>query len=239
MATHPILDRVDAVYVVNLPARTDRKAEMESELRKLDKSFSDPKIHLFPAVRPETPEGFPSIGARGCFMSHLGILADAKSAGHDSIFILEDDADFTKQFLNPTESQAEAIWEPETKMVYFGHRLSQGSERLTFKSELAELPSDVSVMTSHAIFLRRQAIELGFAYLTQLLTRPAGHPDGGPMHVDGAYSWFRNSNAELKTLVTQKEWVVQRASRTDIHVTGLKEKLPFISLLRRLKNRIK
>ena len=26
------------------------------------------------------------------------------------------------------------------------------------------------------------------AYLERMVARPAGHPEGGPMHVDGAYS---------------------------------------------------
>jgi len=35
------------------------------------------RAEFFPAVRPETAQGFPWIGARGCFLSHLAVLKSA------------------------------------------------------------------------------------------------------------------------------------------------------------------
>ena len=53
-------------------------------------------------------------------------------------------------------------------------------------------------------------------FLETVLRRPPGHPDGGPMHVDGAYCTFRNQNPEVITLVAHPNLGWQRRSRGDI-----------------------
>src|SRR5690606_31802208 len=100
MRPAPFADLFEAIYVINLAYRADRRLEMSAELARLGLSFDDPKVTLFAAVRPEDAGEFPSVGARGCFMSHLGILHSALALGLRSILILEDDADFTADFVN-------------------------------------------------------------------------------------------------------------------------------------------
>jgi glycosyl transferase, family 25 len=48
------------------------------------------------------------------------------------------------------------------------------------------------------------------------LVRPAGHPLGGPMNVDGAYSTIRMQNPSLATYVYCPVLAYQRPSRSDI-----------------------
>ena len=50
-----------------------------------------------------------------------------------------------------------------------------------------------------------------------MLERQSGDSAGGPMHVDGAYSWFRCAHPALLTLASLHQLGTQRASRTDIH----------------------
>ena len=52
--------------------------------------------------------------------------------------------------------------------------------------------------------------------LETILSRPPGHPFGGPMHVDGAYSTIRMQNPDLKTYAHRPSLAFQRPSRTDI-----------------------
>ncbi len=55
-------------------------------------------------------------------------------------------------------------------------------------------------------------------YLEAMLQRPKGSPDGGPMHVDGAYSWFRRAHPEVAAYVCTPSVAQQRSSRSDISV---------------------
>src|SRR5467141_3277097 len=56
-----LLDYFDRIYVINLPARTDRKRVMDEQLPRIDPSFQHPRVSLFAAIRPQEPGGFDSI----------------------------------------------------------------------------------------------------------------------------------------------------------------------------------
>ena len=90
----------DRIYVINLAERADRREEMSEQLARVGLSFDDPSIELFEACRPQSAGDFPSIGARGCFLSHFGVIENAVSNGYDSILILEDDMDWTRAALS-------------------------------------------------------------------------------------------------------------------------------------------
>src|SRR4051794_9290562 len=96
--TNSLIDYFDCIYIINLPERLDRRNEMEEQLNKINLSLAHPKIHLFSAIKPDSAGEFDSIGARGCFMSHLGILKHAKSCQYKRILLLEDDLNFTSNF---------------------------------------------------------------------------------------------------------------------------------------------
>ena len=238
MAAFPILSCVDAVYVINLPSRRDRRREMNAQLARLGLSFDHDAVTLFPAVRPDGPGEFPSIGARGCFMSHLGVLEDAGRRGLKSLLILEDDADFTPDFLSLGEPHAAAIKNGSWDILYLGydidggHPVDSGAEDGLVRPISASTP----IRLTHAMMIRCDASLPLAAYFRTMLTRPAGHPDGGPMHVDGAYSWFRRDHPDRRTAAAVKQWAVQRSSRTDVHDVGWKERIPFINLIRRVRN---
>ncbi len=72
-----------------------------------------------------------------------------------------------------------------------------------------------------------------------LLTRKAGDPDGGPMHIDGAYSVYRKINPSVITLYAAPALGYQRSSRTDIHNLQWYDKTPLISSLVVLARKIK
>lgn len=88
----------DAIFVINLRSRQDRRQEMADQLRRIGMDLYRSPVRLFPAARPENRAGFPSPGARGCFESHLGVLQLASKEGLRRILILEDDCDFVSDF---------------------------------------------------------------------------------------------------------------------------------------------
>src|SRR5271170_7150269 len=71
----------NAIYLINLPERVDRRRELASELNSVGLSEDDERVIWMAAVRPPEAGGFPSIGSRGCFMSHLECLKSARARG--------------------------------------------------------------------------------------------------------------------------------------------------------------
>ena len=200
---------------------------------------------LFPALRPEDPGGFPNVGTRGCFLSHLGVLRAARESGAGTILVLEDDALFLDRFVQIDRDEAQRIAGMPWDMLYFGHLCDDERDGTTGSAVATEsgaeagtrsVPGDVGVERAHAFAVRSASISRLIAYLEAMLARPPGDPAGGPMHVDGAYSWYRKEHPEVETLPTRVQWIVQRASRTDIHPAGWKERIPFIGLARRVHN---
>jgi GR25 family glycosyltransferase involved in LPS biosynthesis len=69
----------DQIFIINLIERRDRRHEMELQVKKI--GIYLPNDKFFPAIRPKVLAGFPSIGARGCFLSHLSVLSEAAEKG--------------------------------------------------------------------------------------------------------------------------------------------------------------
>ena len=192
-------------------------------------------------MRPESAEPFPSVGARGCFLSHLGVLKHARDNGYRAILLLEDDAAFTPEYISHCGTILRELNPIDWSVAYLGHRIHPGQmpgPELARTDHWRELPGDTGVETAHAMLIHQRAVEPLIDYFQQMTARPAGHPEGGPMHVDGAYSWFRKHHPEALTLITPRQYIVQRASKSDIAPSSWKDRLPLVGILRRLKNRL-
>lgn len=77
------MENIPAVYYINLPSRTDRKEQMETELRRV--GFQDHQIHRINAIAT------PGFGALGCGKSHIQALQTFLASSHEVGLILEDD----------------------------------------------------------------------------------------------------------------------------------------------------
>lgn len=235
-----LLQSFDQIYVINLPCRADRRSEMDAQLHRVGLSFASPKVTLFAAVRPHDDGGFPSIGARGCFMSHLGVLREAQRRGLSSVLILEDDVDFS-----PAEHCADVLSSLQRQdwgFFYGGYRI--GDRIPAAEDGCAPLGGSTAIGTTHFVGVRgRQLISEVVDYMESQLGRPPGHPDGGPMHVDGTYSWFRKEHPGYATLLAVPQIAHQRASTSDIAGPGWLERLwgmrLVIDKLRNCKNALR
>src|SRR3546814_18560228 len=87
-----IFDHCDAIRIVNLAQRTDRRRAMNRELARVGLA-GDPRVAFFSAIRPADAGRFTSIGARGVYLSQKHLLREAAAARH-SLPILEDDCLF-------------------------------------------------------------------------------------------------------------------------------------------------
>jgi hypothetical protein len=211
---HDLLDEFDRVFIINLASRQDRRKEMKDQLASIGKRLQPGKIELFEALRPNSAGGFPTIGTRGCFESHLGVLSQAKRMGLKSVLILEDDLNFSADYPHLQATVGDALRSKDWSIFYGGYRVDLP---LTSECTLASWPPEALVTCAHFIGFRGDAIAAAADYLEGITQRQPGDPEGGPMHVDGAYSWLRRTHPQFITLMSVKQLGYQRASRTDIH----------------------
>ncbi|WP_205480820.1 hypothetical protein [Sphingomonas arenae] len=199
-----IFDRYDRIRIVNLPARTDRRAEMIAELQAIGQA-TNPTLAFFDAIQVEDAGLFRCAGSHGCYLSHLQILEEASRAG-ESVLILQDDCEFLPAVHDdnlPTDCD----------ILYGGY--------------LASDPSDLhgsDIIGAHCMGFSARAAAKAAAYLRSLLdlstspdpkaaAQPGFNPSMRPP-IDGACVWFRRAHPELTTvfhLVAN-----QRSSRSDI-----------------------
>ena len=210
------------ISIVNLPHRSDRRTAVRKEIRRLGVDIDGQRVAFLEAVRPTTPDGFDSIGARGCFLSHLAALKAARDANVSTLLILEDDVAFSSAERKSMKETLGHLFAGTWDVFYGGSVVIQEATPITI------LPSRIAVQLTHFMAFSNRAIHLLVPYLEAMLTRPAGSPQGGPMHVDGAYSHFRRDHPELVSVAATPPIAHQRASRTDIHALGAYDRLPLL-----------
>ena len=169
---------------------------MLAQLRKVGWS-----AEFIEAIRPADQGEFPSIGARGCFESHLKTLR--AGLGSD-VILMEDDLNFSRDF--------DQRWQPALD------RLPSDWSIFYPASDDGGWPLDpgTAVLRTHMVVFRAEIIPRVIVGLENIMSRPYGDPLGGPMHVDGAYSTIRAQNPDIKTYALRQPLGFQRPSRTDI-----------------------
>lgn len=213
----------DAIKVISLPTRTDRRRAIARDLARQQMPLEPGKIEVFDAIRPDSDGGFPSIGAHGCFLSHLGVLKQARDSRLGRVLILEDDLQLSRRLGLFEPMVVERLEQGDWDLVYLGHNvdLSDAPPRL--------VPYADPLVQTHFIGYHSRVFDHLIAFLEDILRRPPGHPDGGPMHYDGALSTFRANNPDVVTLLAAPILGWQRSSRTDLHPLRWFDRLPVLN----------
>ncbi|MDM8554710.1 glycosyltransferase family 25 protein [Desulfococcaceae bacterium HSG7] len=206
-------------YVINLPERTDRFREVTAALERIGMPLSPGKVEVFPALRPKEAAGFSSAGIRGCFLSHLAILKQALDLELSNVLIFEDDVEFASAFTRIWPSILTQLTSQPWSFAYLGYNSCvDGSTYASPDTATVEMrPLSGSLRCAHAYAVSRQAISPVIQHLEEMLQRPPGHPEGGPMDVDGAFNVFRRKHPETLTLIAEPQVAWQRASQSDLH----------------------
>lgn len=209
------IDFFDRIYVLNLPYRKDRREATSRELAKVGMPFTLEKVELFKAIRADSAGSFPSLGARGCFLSHLMILKQAKKQKLNNILILEDDIAFAENFKTSEEILTEQLSQTDWDLVQFGYMPEQivnpGKDIFGTFREFSG-----SIIGAHFVGINGNTIPRLIYFLEQLMQRPLGHPEGGPMPIDGAFNVFRQQNPDVVRLISVPTFGYQRSSRSDV-----------------------
>jgi GR25 family glycosyltransferase involved in LPS biosynthesis len=202
-----VFSRFEKVFVINLPNRTDRRRETETELLKVGGSG----VVFFPAIRPPDAGKFCSIGEYGCFMSHLTLLKQC--IGSKSVLVMEDDVRFSADFAERSQMVDELP--DDWDVFYAGHFQPRGSEHAWSRSGLVKVESTSELIATHCYAVNGPAISKLIQGYETILSREPGHPDGGPMPIDGAMNTVRRQ-LRLRAFAAVPPLADQRSSRTDI-----------------------
>jgi glycosyl transferase family 25 len=216
-----------SAYVINLETRKDRRFEMEKQLQDIGWN-----AEFYPAIRPTDAGDFQTIGTRGCYLSHLGVLRQA--AQYDRhLIIMEDDLNFVPDFARSWNMAFGALQKKEWSIFYPGHVVENAPGGLYLVNP------DQGVWCAHFMMVHKKAIGAVADALDIMLARPGGHPMGGPMHVDAAYNLIRKQNPQLNTYLFTPSLGYQRASRSDISAHRWFDRIkllrPVVDFLRRFK----
>ena len=157
----------------------------------------------------------------------------ARDEGLESVIVCEDDLNFSRDFNSRVHSMLADLASNDWGLCYAGHL----DLALNLADAISPVPPFRGIMGMHFMIMRRCFFLPFIPYLEAILARPPGHPDGGPMHIDGALSHFRADHPEFKTVAVTPVLGYQRPSRTDIHALRWYDRVPFIRYAAELARR--
>ena len=232
-----IIEYFDKTAIINLPERADRRAETREEFNRIGWPIENNKVDFFNAIKPEIAAGFPNAGVRGSFLSHMDVIKNAKKDNLSNILIIEDDIAFVSDINNIFCEAFKELEQINWDFLYLGHKYisDQSDNRLEKVNE--------PLILKHFYAVHSKIFSRFLEFLEQVLLRPPGHPDGGPMYYDGAITTFRMQNRDINTYVILPSLGYQRSSRTDVRQISFWDQWTLLSPLtnefRLLKNTIK
>ncbi|UPK02380.1 hypothetical protein [Bradyrhizobium sp. 170] len=228
-----LFEYFDRIEIIHLPERTDRLAALRSELARVGLDIDDPKVRIPNAPRPETTNGFPSRGVYGNFLSHLDIIRRAEADRLESVLILEDDAIFRTAIGSRGPEIAETIRTLDWDILFLGHSLRDPPS-----SENGFVTYTGGFYWAHCYAVRARVIPNLARYLESVIERPAGHPLGGKMYIDGSFTLFRQQNPDVKCLISSPRLSIQRGSESSLGKATCYGRLPFISTARLVRDEL-
>lgn len=216
------LEFFDRIYVINLPERLDRRQQIAQELAKAGMPLQPGKVELFAAIKPDQAGIFPSIGLRGCYMSHLAIYRQAKQLGLQNVLIIEDDLAIAEHLKRYEAHLIEQLQHSEWDVVLLGHLPGVGAP-----SELPMRLGDRNFATlqsvnqpfigTHFYAANAKAFDRLIDAFDRTLSLPADYSEPFAISPDGAL--FNLSRETFVLLKTVPSFGGQRSSRSDCMVS--------------------
>jgi glycosyl transferase family 25 len=161
---------------------------------------------------PETSNGFVSRGVYGSFLSHLEIIEAAYRDGLDTVWVLEDDAIFSRNFNSQQIRIAQYLQANTWDQLFIGH---SGWKKLP-NSSTGLLRFSGPFIWAHCYAVHRRIMPRLIEYLRKNVERESGHPEGGKMYIDACYFFFRRFNPEVISVVSSPCWSVQKGSPSSL-----------------------
>jgi len=141
----------DEAFFINLPERTDRLQEIQSELNRVHIS-----ANKFQAIKPSSPAFGLRIGQLGCILSHLEVIKNASKRNLNSVLIMEDDVIFIEKFNEVIPNFIKQLLEiPKWDLLYIGFRQNGPYEYKT--RNIVKLQG---ALCTHAYIIRKSIFNL-------------------------------------------------------------------------------
>ncbi|MBW4469023.1 MAG: glycosyltransferase family 25 protein [Stenomitos rutilans HA7619-LM2] len=226
----------DCAFVINLPARTDRRREITKELEDAGMPFKPGDVELFEAIRPDSPGPFASIGYRGAFLSHLNVLKQAKARGLKNVLVMEDDLQLRQDFNQYEEILLAELFETDWDLVHFGYGCDERFDTHKVNVPLLQ-PFSGEIIGAQLYAVNGKALDQLIHFFEAVLQRPAGHPEGSPMSPDGVFNVFKWQHPAIVRLIAIPSFGNQRSSRSDISTQWF-DQLPVLSSLAGLARKL-
>lgn len=201
-----LFDYFDRTSIIHLPEREDRWRALERELRPLGIGLQDSKVRVPNAPKPEDANGYRSRGVYGNFLSHYNILREALEDGLETVWILEDDAIFSRRLIREQERIAEFLATTDWGICHLGHRLGRALNGMPE----GLIPFSGPFVWAHCYAVHQRALARVVAYLEETMVNPPGHPRGGKVYIDAAYTLFRAFNPDIVSLVANPVLSIQK-----------------------------
>lgn len=248
----------DRTYVINLPERTDRRRAITRELADFEMPLSPGAVEIFGAIRPTATDGFPTVGALGAFLSHMGVIRRARDLRLSNVLVLEDDLALSPRLRRIEDDLVEQLKRTEWGLVFLGYFPYQRRSSADYCGESEpEAPvvlrklGEPPLLGAHFYAVNGPFVGRLVDFLERLLEeRRKGPPPGvndDPPALDGAYpdcalQLFRMQNPDVVTLIACPSLGWQRSSRSDI-TTGRLDRVrwlgPVLRLVRPLKTHMR
>ena len=210
-----ILDYFDRLAIVHLPNRTDRYKALKHELSRIGIDIKGPKVCIPDPPMPETANGFTSRGVYGSFLSHLEIIESAYHDGLDTIWVLEDDAIFSRKFNRQQMTIAEYLRANHWDQLFIGHTVWEGEELPASPTGLLRYSGPF--IWAHSYAVHRRIMPRLIEYLRKTIDREEGHPEGAKIYIDAAYFLFRQFNSDVICVVSSPCFSVQKGSQSSLN----------------------
>lgn len=236
MLSH-IFDYFGKVYIINLRERTDRRKATLRELKRHGIPSDSNQVEFYTTERPTEQGEFPSLGVRGCFTGHASVMRLALEQNLDRVLVMEDDIAILDSIDTHGLEIIERLKTLDWDIVYFGYLRPAQSPPGAILA-----PYDERTQGGHFYGVNGKILPRLVAFLEACMTRPAGHPEGGPTFRDGGFNLFRKLNPDVKTYLAVPNLAKQRSSRTNLHELDWYDRHPItrpvVEQIRALKNRL-
>ena len=170
-------DYFDRLAIVHLPAREDRFRALSRELSRIGIDIHGSKVSIPDPPMPETSNGFTSRGVYGNFLSHLDIIESAYQDGLETVWVLEDDAIFSKTFKKQQTHIAQYLRLNAWDLFFIGHSGWKGLP----PSSTGLLRFSGPFIWAHCYAVHRRIMPRLIEYLRITIDRETGHPEGAKL----------------------------------------------------------
>lgn len=226
-----------ATLLINLPERKDRLAATCHEFKKIGYAINDPNssVTVVPGKKFDSADGFPSIGMRGSFNSHLSAIELAQSLKLKNVLVCEDDLKFNS--VDPGSIDKLLFSVPaEWDIIYYGYLEPKG-----IGTGPGYVPHTQGTIGGHFYAVNGDFYDTLLDYMVACRERPPGHPLGGKMGRDATFNQLLVVRPETKVFLASPNLAGQRSSRSDITPSRLDKIIspPLMNFVRSARSLLK